>query len=92
MLIAAIRALLDTGQEAGESLGRLVGLAGFRIARVQVQDRGAGLCGRNRFGRNLIRRDWEIRRHGRRVDRAGNCARDYYFISRSHRIGPPNSL
>ena len=84
-----IRALLDARQEARERLRRLVGLAGFGIARVQVQDRGAGLRGCDRLGGDLIRRDRQIGRHGRRVDRAGDRAGDDDFVGDSHGFFPP---
>ena len=42
--------LLDARQELHEPLGGRVGLAGLRIARVQVDDRRAGLGRRDGFG------------------------------------------
>jgi hypothetical protein len=52
--------LFDAGQETGECFRRLIGPAVLRIARVQMQDRGARFSGRDGFGRNLIRRDRQI--------------------------------
>jgi hypothetical protein len=53
--------LFDAGQEAGERFRGLIGLAGSRIARMEMQDRRSSLGGRNRLGRNLIRRDRQVR-------------------------------
>src|SRR5262249_51253526 len=71
-----VAALLDARQELAEDfrIGRRPSV--LRIARVQVQDRGAGLGGVDRLGGNLVGRDRQRVRHGRRVDRAGNCAGD----------------
>ena len=75
----AIRALLDDLEERREPLGRLVGASVGGIARVQMDDR------RTRVGRadggfgDLLRRDWQVRRHRRRVDRAGDGAGDNDF-------------
>ena len=41
-----------------------------------MQDRGAGLGGIDRLRRDLIGRDRQRVRHGRRVDRAGDRATD----------------
>ena len=75
-----VGALLDARQEPRERLGRLVGLAGLRVAGVQMEDRGAGLGGRDRLLGDLIGRDRQIGRHGRGVDRAGHGASDDDFV------------
>src|SRR5205823_364823 len=54
----------------------------LRVARVQVHDRRARLGGLDGRLGNLLRRDGEIWRHGRRVDRTGDRARDDDFALR----------
>jgi hypothetical protein len=68
--------LLDLRQEARERLRPLVRLAGLRIAGVEVQNRRAGLSRPKRLLLDLVRRDRQIGRHARRVDCAGDRARD----------------
>ena len=80
----SVRALLDARQEAGEGLRRLIRLAGLGIAGVQVEDRGAGLRRCDRLNDDLVRRDRQIRRHGRRMDRAGDRAGDDDLVGGSH--------
>ena len=48
--------LLDPRQKLGKGLGRLVGLAGFRVARMQMQDRRAGLGRRHSLVGDLVGR------------------------------------
>ena len=55
MLMTQSRALLDDLEERREGLGRLVGLAGLGIARVQMHDRGAGLGRADRRVGDLLR-------------------------------------
>ena len=50
------------------------------IAGMQVQDRGAGIGGIDRLGRDLIGRDRQRIRHGGRMDRAGDRAADNDFV------------
>ena len=47
--------LLDARQELHEPLGALRRPAGLRVARVQVDDRGAGLGRLDGLGRDLLR-------------------------------------
>jgi hypothetical protein len=79
-----IGALLDARQETGEGLRRLVRLAGFGIARMQMQDRRPGLRRRDCLGCDLVRRNGKMRRHGRRMDRAGDGAGDDDFTLGGH--------
>jgi hypothetical protein len=83
-----VGALLDARQEAGEGFGRLVRLAGLRVARMQMQDRRPGLGRRDRLRRDLVRRYGKMRRHRRRMDRAGNGAGDDGFTLDGHYISP----
>jgi hypothetical protein len=67
--------LLDARQELHE--GRRIGRrAAVRIARVQVQDRGAGFGRADRLLGDLVAGDRQVGRHRRRVDRAGDGAGD----------------
>ena len=68
--------LLDPRQELHEHLGVGRRPAVLRVARVQVQDRGAGLGRADRAVGDLLRGDRQVRAHGRRVDRAGDRAGD----------------
>src|SRR4030095_2758971 len=52
--------LLDARKETRERLRSLVGFARLRIARMQMQNCGRGLCRINRMLYNLIRRNWEM--------------------------------
>src|SRR5262249_28740498 len=56
----------------------------LRIARMQVDHRGAGLCGADRSVGDLLGGDRQMRRHRRRVDRAGDRAGDDDFASHGH--------
>ena len=83
-----IDVLLDHRQEAHEHV-RIGGRrAGFRIAGVQVDDRGTGLRRLDRAARNLFRRDRQIVRHAGRVDRAGHGTTDDHLAG--HRVFPPS--
>ena len=64
--------LLDARQELHEDgrVGRRN--AGLRIARVQMDDGGAGFGGIDALLGDLVRRDRQRLRHGRGVDRAGD--------------------
>ena len=84
-----VGALLDHLEERREGLRRLVGTAVLRIARMQMHDRGA------RFGRadrgigDLLRGHRQMRRHRRRVDRAGDGAGDDDFARLRHELSIP---
>jgi hypothetical protein len=72
----ALVALLDARQEAAEGFGRLVRLAGLGVARMQVDDRRAGLGRADRRIADLVRRHRQVGRHRGGVDRAGHGAGD----------------
>ena len=76
--------LLDAWQEFHEHVGVGRRLAGFRVARVQVNDRGAGLGRTDRSLSDLVRCDRQVIRHGRGVDRAGDRARNNYLALFCH--------
>jgi hypothetical protein len=76
MLITTLHAGLDLLQERLERRGTLVGPAVLRIARVQVDDRGARLVRADRGFGDLVGGDRQVRGHRGRVDRAGDRARD----------------
>ena len=71
-----IGALLDHRQEAHEHRGVRRRLAGVRIARVQMDDGGAGLGGLDGGAGDLLRRDRQVVRHAGRVDGARDGATD----------------
>ena len=77
----AVGALLDDLQERREGFRALVGLAGLRIARVQMHDRRAGFGGVDRGIGDFLRRHRQRLRHRRRVDRAGHGAGDDDFAA-----------
>src|SRR5262249_40411386 len=54
------------------------------VAGVQVHDRGAGLRRPDRRFRDLLRRDRQVGRHRRRVDRAGDGAGDDDLVGCRH--------
>jgi hypothetical protein len=81
MLMTCVRALLDDLEEGRESLGRLVRLARLRVAGMKVDDRRAGLCRADCRVRDLLRRDREVGRHRRGVDRSGDGAGDDDFAA-----------
>ena len=81
MLITTFVRSLDLLQERLEGLGRLVGAAVLRIARVQVHERGAGFGGGDRGLGDLLGGDRQVRRHRRRVDRAGDRAGDHHLAA-----------
>ena len=60
--------------QALEGFRRLVGLAGFGIARMEMEDGRARFRRRDCFACDLIGRDRQIGRHGRRMDGAGHRA------------------
>lgn len=71
-----IARLLDDGQEAHEDF-RIGGRAAvFRVAGVQMQDRGAGLRRVDGLRRDVLRLVRKMRRHGGRVHRARYGAGD----------------
>ena len=72
----ATRSLLDHFQKGREGLGVWSGWPVFGIARMQMHDRRACLGGADRRVGDLLRRHRQIRRHGRRVDGAGDSAGD----------------
>ena len=78
------RALLDDLQERREGFRRLIGAAVLRVARMQMHHRGAGFRGADRRIGDLARRDRDMRRHRRRVDRAGDRAGDDDFLALGH--------
>ena len=69
-------ARVDLRQKAGKGLGRLVGPAVDRVARMQVQDGRARLGRSHRLIGDLLRRDRQVRRHRRRVDRTRHRTSD----------------
>ena len=86
-----VAALLDARQELHEQLRLGRGSAGVGIARVQVNDGSTrlGRCDRG-FG-DLVRRDRQGFRHGRRMDGAGDGARDDDFALLCHGPAPFSS-
>ena len=84
----AVRALLDHLEEGLEGLGRLVGLAGLRIAGMDMDERRAGLGRADGGVDDLIGRHRQIGRHGWRMDRAGDGAGDDDFAVLRHAIRP----
>src|SRR5690606_19700051 len=68
--------------------GCLIWLARFRISRMQMQYGSAGGSCLQGLLDDLIRRYRKMLRHGRRVNRTGNCTRDYGFSCLGHRIAP----
>ena len=76
--------LLDARQKLHEHVGIRRRLAVLRIARMQVDDRGAGLRRANRGLGDLAGRDRQVRRHRRRVDRAGDGAGDDHCVLLLH--------
>ena len=63
MLMTASQALLDARQELHEDVGDGRRPAVLRVARMQMQDRGAGLGRGDRIARDLVGRDRQVRRH-----------------------------
>ena len=72
--------LFDARQKLHEDVGVGRRPAVLRVARVQMQDGGAGRGGIDRLRGDLIGRDRQRVRHGRRVDRAGDRAADDDFV------------
>ena len=75
---------LDLRQELHEDFRIGRGPSVFRIARVQMQDRRTRFGRADRARRDLVRRDREIGRHGRRVYRSRHGAGDDHFAGVSH--------
>ena len=75
-----VRGLLDHRQKP-EHLGVGRRPAVLRVARVQVHDRGTRLRRAERALGDLLRRDRQVRAHGRRVDRAGHGAADDHLVA-----------
>src|SRR5205814_4494978 len=73
---------LDLARDLAEELRVLRRAAVLRIAGVQVNDRCARPRRADRSLGDLLRRDRQVRRHGRRVDRPGHGARDDDFALR----------
>ena len=71
-----VGALLDARQKPGEGLGRLIGLPRHGIAGVKMKNRRARVGRGDRLGGNLLRRDRQVGRHGRRMDGACHRAGD----------------
>src|SRR6516165_2825926 len=82
--------MLTTASVACLMRGRnCMNTAGSRVARVQMQDGGAGLGGGDGLLGDLIGRDRQSLRHGGRVDRAGDGASDDDLVGfRSHCFSP----
>ena len=76
--------LLDARQEAGKGFRRLVGLAGHRIAGMQMDHGGSGLGGADRGLGDFLRRHRQIGRHGGCVDRPGHGAGDDDLVVQAH--------
>ena len=68
--------LLDAVRGTARTPRPLVGPAGLGVARVKMQDRGTCLGGLERRVDDLVRRDGQVGRHGRGVDRPGHGAGD----------------
>ena len=88
MFTTTFERCLMTLQERREGLRRLVGPAVLRIARVQMHDRGAGLGRADRGIGDLLGGHRQMRRHRRRVDRAGDGAGDDDFAALRHVSNP----
>ena len=71
---------VDLRQELGKDVGLRRRRTRLRIARVKMQDRGSRLGRLDRRTGDLVRCDGKMRRHGRRVDAAGNGAADDDFL------------
>jgi hypothetical protein len=76
MLMTASVACLMRGRNCMKTAGSAVGRPSFRVAGVQMQDRGAGLRRRDRLLAIWSGVSRQMRRHRRRVDRAGDGAGD----------------
>ena len=84
-----IAGLLDARQELHEhgGIGRRPAVLG--IARMQMEDRRPGLGRLDRLLGDLVRRDRQMRRHGRRVDRSGDGAGDDHLAGFGHALSSP---
>ena len=74
-----VAALLDNLEEGFEQIRVLVRPTVNRIACMKMDDRGPRLCRPDRRFGYVFRRDRQIGRHRRRMDRAGDSAADNYF-------------
>ena len=88
MFTTTLERCLITLQERREGLRRLVGAAVLRIARMQMHDRGARFGSADRGIGDLLRGDRQMRRHRRRMDRAGDGAGDDDFAAFRHVSNP----
>nr|AIA14233.1 Unknown Function [uncultured bacterium] len=75
---------LELVQDRSEVLRILRGAAVLRVTGVHVHDRGSGLRGTDRSVGDFLRRDRQVRGHGRGVDSAGDGAGDDDFACCSH--------
>ena len=77
-----VAALLDRLQEGHESFGPLVRLAGYRVARVKMDDRRASFGSGHRGIGDLLGRDRQVGRHRRRVNgtRHGTADDDLFLL------------
>ena len=82
-----IRGGFDLRQELHEHLWILRRASVLWFARMQVHDRRAGFCRADRRFGDLVRRYRQMRRHRRRMDRAGHCAGNDDFVG--HFLTPP---
>src|SRR6185437_15571393 len=88
-----VAGLLDARQELHEDfwIGRRLAVPG--VARMEMDDRGAGLGGIDRLGGDFVRRQRQIRRHGRGVYRPRHRTGDDDFRANCHeRLPPPGRL
>ena len=80
--------LLDARQELHEHLGIGRWPPVLRVARMQMQDRGAGLGRGDRVARHLVRGQRQIGAHRRGVDRPGHRAGDDDLAAQRHACLP----
>ena len=76
MFMHRIAAALMLRQKLHEDVRIGRRLPGFGVARVQMQDRGAGLRGLDALAGDFFGRYRQVRTHRRRMDRARNGAGD----------------
>src|ERR1700688_2205937 len=80
----SISGLLDARKELHEDLGIRCRPAVLGVARMQVEDGGAGLGRADRLARYLVRGERQIRAHGRGMDRPSDGAGDDDFPGTGH--------